>query len=149
MKNQIKLLGAMALAALLFFSCEKDEEDDKLAITDVIAENHDSGSSEIPRGGTVSVNFTATSGQARLDFYHIEIHDHPASGKVEDEYKIIDDDFKDETIFKGLREASVHKHVSVPDTANLGRYHVVIVVVDEAGYSVNTEDMETHITIVE
>ena len=55
----------------------------------------------------------------------------------------------DARTFKGLRNANVHAHVTVPDTANLGSYHVVIVVVDEAGNSVDTEDLETHITIVE
>jgi hypothetical protein len=82
-------------------------------------------------------------------FYHIEIHDHPESGLVEDEYRIIDASFKDEAIFKGLREAHVHEHVTVPDNANLGEYHVVIVVVDEAGNSVDTENGDAHIEVVE
>ena len=147
MKKLLKLSSAILLASVLFFSCEKEEEK-KLTISDVVAENHDGGT-EIPLGGTISINFAAIAGEARLDFYHIEIHDHPTSGKVEDEYKIIDDDFKDQSTFKGLRNANVHEHIQVPDTANLGSYHVVIVVVDEDGYSVDTEDLETHITIVE
>lgn len=56
---------------------------------------------------------------------------------------------KDDVIFKGLREANVHKHVSVSDTANLGEYHVVIVVVDEAGNSVDTENGDAHIVVIE
>ncbi|NJM15071.1 MAG: DUF4625 domain-containing protein [Bacteroidales bacterium] len=117
----------------------------------MVAENHDDGTTVIARGGTIAVLFSAVAGDdARLDFYHIEIHDHPASGAIEDEYKIIDDDFKDKTIFKGLRSVeNMHQHVSVPDTANLGPYHVVVTIVDEAGNSVNTEELETHITIVE
>ena len=151
MKNLFKLSMAIILASIVFVSCEKDEEKAKLSITNVVAENHnEEGSTEIPLSGLISVNFKATAGEdARLDFYHIEIHDHPTSGLVEDEYKIIDDDFKDESTFKGLREAHVHQHVTVPDTANLGSYHVVIIIVDEAGYSVDTEELETHITIVE
>ncbi|MBN1187135.1 MAG: DUF4625 domain-containing protein [Bacteroidales bacterium] len=150
MKNLFKLSLALLLAGTVFVSCEKDEEKKELSITDVSATNHNDGSTIIARGGTIAVEFTATAGDdARLDFYHIEIHDHPASGEISDEYKIIDDDFKDDTVFKGLREASKHVHVSVPDTANLGSYHVVIVVVDENGYSVDTEELETHVTIVE
>lgn len=147
MKNLIKFLSVILTTSILFISCEKEEEK-KLSISNVVAENHDGGT-EIPLGGTISVNFTATAGEsARLDFYHVEIHDHPASGLVKDEYKIIDDDFKEKSTFKGLRNANVHEHVIVPDTANLGSYHVVVVVVDEDGNSVDTEDLETHITIV-
>lgn len=148
MKNVFKILTTILLVAFVFVAC--DEEDKiELGISDVVAENHDGGD-EIALGGTISVNFTATASEdARLDFYHIEIHDHPESGLVTDEYKIIDDDFKDKSTFKGLRNANVHEHVAVPDTANLGSYHVVVVVVDEDGYSVDTEALETHVTIVE
>lgn len=147
MKNLFKFSMVILLASVVLGSCKKEEEE--LSITNVVAENHDGGT-EVPLGGTISVNFTATAGdKARLDFYHIEIHDHPASGRVEDEYKIIDDDFKDKSTFKGLRNANVHEHITVPDNANLGAYHVVIVVVDEDGNSVDTEELETHITVVE
>ena len=132
------------ITTMVFTSCQKEE----LSITDVIATNHDGGS-EVQIGGTISVDFEATAGSdSRLDFYHIEIHDHPESGQVSDEYKIIDDDFKGLSTFKGLRNAHVHEHVPVPEDANLGPYHVVIIVVDEAGNSVDTEDLETHITII-
>jgi len=148
MTNLFKLTSAILLASMLFISCEKDEEENKLTISDVVAENHDGGT-DISPGGTISVNFNATAGEARLDFYHIEIHDHPESGLVEDEYKIIDADFKDKSTFKGLRNAFVHEHVIVPENANPGPYHVVIVVIDEDGYSVNTEHLDTHITVVD
>lgn len=149
MKKLFELSLAVVLTVFALNSCNDDEEK-KLSISNVVAENHDSGSTEISLGGTISVNFTATAGDdARLDFYHVEIHDHPTSGETSDEYKMIDDDFKDLSTFKGLRNANVHQHVVVPDTANLGSYHVVIVVVDEDGNSVDTEDLETHITVVE
>jgi hypothetical protein len=147
MKNVMKYLVAVLLAGVVFVACNKD--DSGLQISNVVAENHDGGK-EIPLGGTISVNFTAIAGdKARLDFYHIEIHDHPASGKVEDEYRIIDESFKDKNTFKGLRNANVHEHIVVPNEANLGRYHVVIVVVDEDGNSVDTEDVDVEIIIVE
>lgn len=147
MKTLLKTAMAMLMAGLLLVSCE--EEGSELSISDVVAENHDGGV-EVPRGGMVSINFTATAGDdARLDFYHIEIHDHPESGLVEDEYRIIDESFRDKSTFKGLRNASVHEHVAVADTANLGEYHVVIVVVDEDGYSVDTEDGDAHIIVIE
>jgi hypothetical protein len=147
MNRSIKFSTVILLVSILVLSCKKEEER-KLTISDIVVENHDGGK-QVPRGGTISVNFKATAGVARLDFYHIEIHDHPVSGLVEDEYKIIDDAFTDKVTFKGLREASVHQHVVVPAEANLGIYHVVIVVVDEDGYSVDTEDLDTSIEIIE
>lgn len=39
------------------------------------------------------------------------------------------------------------KKRTVPDAANIGSYHVVVIVVDEDGYSVNTEEMETHVAL--
>jgi hypothetical protein len=149
MKNLIKLSLALLLAGTVFVSCEKDEEKKELSITDVSATNHDDGTTVIARGGTIAVEFSAIAGDdARLDFYHVEIHDHPASGEVSDEYKIINDDFKNLSTFKGLRNAHIHQHVTVPDTAHLGSYHVVVVVVDEDGNSVDTETLETHVTVV-
>ena len=153
MKKLFSLSMALLLAGALFVSCEKDDDKDEekksLSITNVVAKNHDGGE-EVPRGGTISVDFTATAGdEARLDYYHIELHDHPVSGLIEDEYRIIDKSFKDKSTFKGLRNANVHEHISVADTANIGEYHVVITVVDEAGNSVDTEDGDAHIVVVE
>lgn len=152
MKQLIKISSVFFLASVLFFSCDKDDVTPEITpeITNVVAENHGDGSSEIAIGGTISVDFDAkTRSGAKLDFYHIEIHDHPTSGLIEDEYKIIDDDFKDKSTFKGLINAHVHEHITVPDTANLGDYHVVVIVVDEDGNSSDTEALETHIKIVE
>jgi len=149
MKSLHQFLIVVFTVSATFIACEKEDAASQLSISDIKVENHDGGTS-IPLGGVISVNFTATAGDdARLDFYHIEIHDHPASGLVVDEYKIIDDSFKEQATFKGLRNAHVHEDVVVPDTANLGAYHVVIVVVDEDGNSVDTEGLETSITIVE
>lgn len=148
MKQITKISAILITISALFATCNK-EENEKLSISNVVAENHNGGE-QVSRGGTIAVEFSALAGYAaRLDFYHIEIHDHPATGLVADEYKIIDDDFKDKSIFKGLRNADVHEHIYVPDTANIGSYHVVITVIDEDGNSVNTEDLETHITVVE
>ncbi|NBC84132.1 MAG: DUF4625 domain-containing protein [Bacteroidetes bacterium] len=149
MKKQLKIISSLMLALLMLNACEK-EEDESPVITEVVAKNHDNESKEISLGGTIMVNFTAEArGDARLDYYHIEIHDHPASGNVEDEYKIIDDDFKNESEFKGLKKTPVHKHVDVPETANLGKYHVVIIVVDDKGYATDTEALKTEIEIIE
>ena len=150
MKNLFKISAAFLLVSLLLFSCEKEEDKEITPlISNVVAENHDGGK-QIPLRGIISVNFDAiTRSGAKLDFYHIEIHDHPASGNIEDEYKIIDEDFKDKSTFKGLINAHVHEHVTVPDTANIGNYHVVVIVVDEDGNSADTENLETHIEVIQ
>lgn len=150
MKHLLKITGAILLISLCLTSCEDDDDEQQLEIKNVEAGVHDGTSTTIARGGTIAVEFDAiASDNARLDFYHIEIHDHPESGKIADEYKIIDDDFKDISTFKGMRNAHVHQHIQVPDTANLGSYHVVVIIADEDGYTVDTEALETHITVTE
>ncbi len=152
MKKIIKYSVMALFLAGIVYSCDKDEEekvDMTPEISNVNAKNHDGGDT-IALNGTISVDFDAkTRSGAKLDYYHIEIHDHPASGMVEDEYKIIDSTFKNDDTFKGLKNAHIHKHINVPDTANIGPYHVVIIVVDEDGNSSDTEELETHIEIVE
>lgn len=151
MKNFIKLSIISLFAFLLFISCEKEDTIDKTTppeITDLTAGTHD-GSTTIKRGGEFGVDFNArVLNDGRLDKYHIEIHDHPTSGKVEDEYKIIDSTFTDIATFKGTKNSHVHQHITVPLEANLGKYHVVVVVFDEYGNTANTEDIDTEIEII-
>lgn len=145
--KKVFFLGIIAfLMSQLFVSCTKDT---KPEITNIEVTNHDDGTKIVKRGGTISVEFEALArGDGRLDYYHIEIHDHPASGKIEDEYRIINDSFKEMATFKGLKNAHVHQHVAVPPNANLGSYHIVITVVDEAGNSSDTENGDEHIEII-
>ncbi len=150
-KNVLKSIQLLVLAGVLVFaSCEKTDTTTPPELSNIKAVNHDDDTTIIPRGGTISVNFEALAkSDGKLDWYHIEIHDHPESGLVEDEYRIIDASFKDKATFKGLKNATVHEHITVPADANLGAYHVVITVVDEYGNSVDTEDVDVAITIVE
>ncbi|BDD05513.1 DUF4625 domain-containing protein [Aureibacter tunicatorum] len=151
MKKLFKLSMALIFSAAVLSSCESEEEEalaKKLSISNLVAENHDGGN-EVSLGGTIHIDFEAQAGdEANLDYYHIELHDHPESGLIEDEYRIIDKTFMEKSTFKGLKNASVHEHIKVADTANLGAYHVVIVVVDEAGNSVDTEDGDVEIVVV-
>ena len=120
------------------------------AITNIVAASHEDGSSTVARGETLGLDFDAlTQSDYRLDKYHIEIHDHPESGLVQDEYKIIDSTFVNDPTFEDTKNAHVHKHIIIPDTANLGSYHVVIIVFDKDGNTTDTEDLETHITVTE
>ncbi len=150
MKTRIVFFFLLSLI-ILVPSCSDDEETEITPeISNVEAINHSTGSDTIARGEQIAVDFDAvTRSDARLDYYHIEIHDHPESGLVTDEYKIIDSSFTDVSTFSGLMNSHVHQHITVPDTANLGSYHVVVVVVDQDGYSADTEELETHIVIVE
>jgi len=148
-KTIFKTVMLISLAAVFaFVSCKKTDKTTPPEISNISANNHDTGADSIPRGGTISVNFDAVANSdGKLDYYHIEIHDHPASGLVADEYKIIDASFKDKATFKGLKNAHVHQHIIVPANANLGKYHVVITVVDEYGNSADTEDVHVEIRI--
>lgn len=152
MKSKLKSLLFLLALAVIVSSCKKeeDEKDETTPpeITELKAGNHDHTSHTIEKkpGAEIIVDFTARSNNdGRLEKYHIEIHDHPESGLSADEYLIIDDLFDNDITFKGTRNASVHKHIAIPDDAPLGEYHVEVTVWDEFG---NTTDADTHIYIV-
>ena len=159
MKSLIKFSMLFIVSGMLFIACNDDEPNasnevvpsaPQPSIKNIEAVSHDGGSTTIARGETLGLDFDAyTQSDALLDKYHIEIHDHPESGLVEDEYKIIDSTFVNDPTFENTRNAHVHKHITIPDTANLGAYHVVIVVFDKAGYTTDTEALEMHIEVVE
>lgn len=133
----------VSLSSIFIIACESDKDNDlPPEISAVVVGNHEGGD-DVPRGDDMHVNFVAKSQSgANLDFYHILIQDH-------DEYKIVDEEFRDEAGFQGLMEASVHGHIAIPETALLGSYHVIITVTDEDGNSADTESLETHIEIIE
>jgi hypothetical protein len=152
MKNFVKISVSALLAMSVIISCKKEDEKDTTTppvITELTASMH-GGSTKIKRGEEFSVDFKAESkNDGRLEKYHIEIHDHPASGKIDDEYRIIDSTFVNKATFKGTRNATVHEHITVPANANLGKYHVVVVIFDEYGNTADTENGDTEIEIVE
>lgn len=132
-------------AALLFHACSEDDNNgpSKPEVENFVVESE--GGNEITRGGQISYEADVTStSDAKLDYYHVEIHDEPESGKEADEYKIIDADLTED--FEGLRNTHLHKHIDVPDTANIGSYHFHLMVVDKDG---NTNSVEKHIEVVE
>lgn len=140
------LLTCMAVV-LILTSCQKDEEKTP-DIMNMSVGDHDGTTTEIALGGVAVVEFDAVSNSGeRLAYYHIEMHDHPESGLIEDEYRIIDEDFEED--FVGLMNAHVHHHVTIPVDAKLGEYHVVVTVVDESGYSADTENDDFHIQVIE
>jgi len=139
-----KFFGVIATLLLLAFvisSCEKDETDTTAPpeVYDFVVGTHPPNVSDTivkTPNAEIIVDFSARSlNDGRLDAYHIEIHDHPESGNPEDEFIIIDERFDNETTFKGLRNASVHKHIGIPDEAPLGEYHAEVIVIDEYGNS--------------
>ena len=132
-------------SVLVLQACSKDENNgpSKPEIDKFIVESE--GGDQIKRGGQISYEADiASTSDAKLDYYHVEIHDEPESGKAEDEYKIIDKDFTDN--FTDLRNTHLHDHITVPETANTGTYHFHLTVVDKDG---NTNNAETHIEVVE
>lgn len=146
-KFSVFLLMALAIT---FVACDKDDDKDTKTPPDIYefsAGLHDHSSNEVQRGGEVIVDFKVRSrNDGRLEAYHIEIHDHPESGNPADEYLLIDELFDNDPTFKGTRNATVHKHIAIPQDAPLGEYHVEVFVVDEYG---NTAEAETHIYVVE
>ena len=77
----------------------------------------DESSKDFVVGETVVIEFTATAdGEKTLASYHLEIHDHPESGKLEDEIKVIDETFTAD--FEGLKTATVKKEVVISNDWN-------------------------------
>ncbi len=141
MKQFLKIFSFLLAGSFVFVSCEKDDEDTTTApeIYELVAGTHypDVSDTIVKRpGAELIVDFSARSlNDGRLASYHIEVHDHPESGNPADEYKLIDELFDNDPVFNGLRNASIHKHIHIPEEAPLGEYHVEIVVVDEFGNS--------------
>ncbi len=151
----MKPIGSLSIILLISFviaSCEKDDTDTTTPpeIYDFFAGTHPPEVNDTivkKPGAEIIVDFSARSlNDGRLKAYHIEIHDHPESGDSADEFKIIDEFFDNKPTFKGLRNASVHKHIAIPGEAPLGEYHVEVVVIDEFG---NSTMVDTLLYLVE
>ncbi len=137
----IRTLSILLIIPFFIASCAKDDIDNTTppGIYDFFAGTHppEVNDTIVKRpGAEIIVDFSARSlNDGRLEAYHIEIHDHPESGNPADEFIIIDDLFDNEPTFKGLRNASVHKHIAIPEEAPLGEYHAEVIVIDEFGNS--------------
>lgn len=150
MNKKLKLFAVLLGLAVVVYSCDKEEEKDTSTppeIYEFTAGTHDHSCDTVSLGGEIIVDFKARSmNDGRLEAYHIEIHDHPASGDPADEYLIIDELFDNDITFNGTKNATVHKHIAVPADAPTGEYHVEVIVFDEYG---NTTDADTHVYVIE
>lgn len=93
--------------------------------------------------GSFTITFNALATTGTLAKYNIEVHNHPASGKEEDEFKIIDSEFT--TNFSGLTSASASQSITINSSAPLGEYHVEITIVDSEN---NDKVVSGHIDLV-
>jgi hypothetical protein len=150
MNQTFRILSLLLVASLALISCEKEDTTTPPEIYDFMAGTHYPDVSNIivkRPGAEIIVDFSARSmNDGRLAAYYIEIHDHPESGLDEDEYLIIEELFDNNPVFKGLRNASIHKHIPIPANAPLGEYHVEVVVIDEFG---NSTTVDTLVYLVE
>ncbi|WP_075602847.1 DUF4625 domain-containing protein [Saccharicrinis aurantiacus] len=132
MKN-FKSLGLfVAIAALTFTSCEK-EDNTKQALHPVISEfsvgAEIGDGAEIPLGGQVSFTFNVEmETEDRIISYHVEMHSEAATEA--DEFKVIDETFE----VAELRNTHIHDHFAVPTDAPLGAYHFHVKVTSKDGY---------------
>ena len=86
-------------------------------ITNFKLYNKKDNSKDFVVGETVVIEFKATvEGDKKLASYHLEIHDHPKSGKLEDEVKVVDDTFTAD--FAGLTTATIKKEVVISNNWN-------------------------------
>ena len=99
------------------------------SVTDLSITNKNGGTT-LSLNDVIVVKFTAEAKNgATLKNYHLEIHDEPASGKIEDEYKLVDDEFSDN--FKGKDKTTVSHEITITEKASTGKYHFHLHVYDE------------------
>lgn len=141
--KKINFLVVCSLLATCFLACNDDDEttNPKPVITSFTVESEVGGGNTIALGGMISFEFDAEmQTNDKIESYHLEIHDEPASGLAADEYILIDEEFE----VGGLRNTHVHDHVEVPVDANTGKYHFHLTVTSAEGYT-ETKEMELQI----
>lgn len=98
-----------------------------------------SGNATINTGDTLIVSFTAKAKSGNtLKEYHLEIHDEPNSGKLEDEFKLVNKTFTAD--FANLSEATIQHETEVVAGGESGNYHIHLHIFDNENNGVAKVD---------
>jgi len=135
MKKSLFIYSLIALFAIGFIACEKEEEIAKPTIS-VIELGHENSKMVSP-GEEFHIDIEIIA-EGKIQTISLELHaeeEHKSEGHWE-----IDTTF---TEFEGLKNADFHKHFDVDSTAELGHYHFHFEVVDmEGNQSVYEDEIE-------
>ena len=139
MKINKYIVIAVVAVSLTFVGCEKEEEDNTPPTIENLEIGHDG---KFQTGSELHVEFDV-SDEGGLDYYQISIH-------PEGDHKSTSEEWEFEQKFteiSGLKNYSVHNHeIEVPLDAELGEYHIDLMVVDLAG---NVTSKEIELELVE
>lgn len=127
----VKMLFAALLLSSAFTACKKDDDDDmgSAPVISGLEVGLNNSKTAFPGADVhVEAEITATANIAKVT---LEIHPQSGSGW----------EFKQEYTegFVGLKNAEFHKHIDVPATAALGKYHMHLVVTDQLGRTTEIE----------
>jgi hypothetical protein len=137
--NRRVLLSLLLAASLIFVGCKKDEEYAKptVSLSELGYEN-----SKIGYAGSELHIEADIVAEATINKVTVEIHHEGDDGRTvatilhEDEWEV-DTTY---TKFSGKKNATFHEHIDIPVHAEVGDYHVHIVVTDMEGQSITVED---------
>ena len=136
MKKTIKLAALLLIAVPLFIACESDDTDlsSPPEITEFTAGTHDQDNDTIvlTPSAEIIVDFVAeTQSDGLLHSYYLGIDNSHQVSNPDDAFVILDELFDKNPVFQGTRNASIHKHVEIPEGAEPGDYQVILKVYDE------------------
>ena len=128
------ILTVLAISALAFVSCKKDNTASKPTVqfTEVGHEN----SKQAMQGDDMHLeaDIVAEGLIKRID---VEIHQEGGTFEIEKAYT--------EGKYIGVKNVEFHEHIDIPETAPLGEYHLHFTVTDQAGQTVTAEE---HIEVI-
>lgn len=138
MKTKISFVTLVMAMSFSFLSCEKDSVDDEKPVISNLEIGHDGF---FQAGAELHVEFEVSDNEG-LDYYQITIHHEGEHKSTVTEWEL-DEKFDE---INGLKNYTVHNHdIEVPADAELGDYHVHLMVVDLAG---NVADEELELELV-
>ncbi len=136
MKKIIKLTALLLIVSPFFIACETDDTDmtSPPKITEFTAGTHEQDNDTIvlTPNAEIIVDFVAkTQSDGMLHSYYIGINNSHVVSNPDDAFIILDKLFDENPVFQGIRNASIHKHVGIPEGADPGGYQVILHVYDE------------------
>lgn len=105
------------------------EENTNAPVISNFSVTNKSGSTDFQVGDILIVSFEASAkNDITLKSYHLEIHDEPVSGELEDEFKLVDDEFTAD--FANESSVVINKEIEIKQGGTKGKYHVHLHVYD-------------------
>lgn len=137
MNTKILLPLLLIILTFSFVSCEKDDDSaDKPKIT--ISELGHENSKKVKAGEDLHIEAEIVA-EGKISKVIVEIHHEEEHGSI----KTTEQEFELKTTydeFSGLKNATFHKHIDIPATAEASHYHFHFIVNDMEGQQTTVEE---------